>query len=208
MRMRPSAFSPCGGAGSTGPRMLSCEELLALALLAALAVLLGACIERNPYFDPDGGPLCAAGERQCSTGGLDIEICTEDATGFTVSRTCFASTHCQSGACVPDAPATPCARAGDCQATGQVCSVAVDPEQPAQLATYCVPPPYPAGRPGGQACASHAECRSGWCFRQVCFEACQDASECTNPQHTCVRFDVTVDGVRDSVHVRGCGPPG
>lgn len=151
--------------------------------------------------------MCSAGDRRCDSTGLAIQICTEDATGFADVRTCFAATHCAGGACLPDAPATPCARAADCAASGRVCSVAADAQDPTALATYCLPSPFPAGRPGGQACANHAECQSGWCFRQVCFEACGETSECTNPAHVCVTFDVTVDGVRDSIHVRGCGPP-
>lgn len=175
-------------------------------LAPLLAVSLAACTERNPTFDPDGGPICIAGERQCDPGALSIEICTEDATGFVPLRDCYDGSQCEDGLCMPGAGATACGRAADCTATSDECTVLVNPLQPDRLGTWCLPAPHVLGRPGGQACSVHEECRSGWCFRQVCFEACQAASDCTNTQHQCVRLNVTVDGVRDSYNIQGCVP--
>ncbi len=205
-------YSPSSLLDSIAPRRPRCFEVFlarALTLGLGLGAVVGGtgCTELNPDYDPDGGPVCVAGQRQCDNTGLEIEICTEDATGFVPLRSCFAESHCAQGACVPDDPTTPCARAADCTATAEGCTVAVSPTQPDQLGTWCLPLPYPGGRTGGQACTAHDQCQTGWCFRRVCFEACTDAAECTNEQHECVRFDVTVDGVRDSYHVQGCAPP-
>ena len=75
------------------------------------------------------------------------------------------------------------------------------------LATFCVVPPNAGGSPSGQACDSHDDCASGWCYRRICYEACADASQCTNTLHECALLDVTVDGVSDNSHIRGCVPP-
>lgn len=187
-------------ASSHGTRL--CPYLL----VGVVSLVVVGCTERNPSFDPDGGAPCVSGERQCDDQGLTIEICTEDATGFTDLRECYTASHCDDGVCVPDSAAEPCVKAADCTAAGDACSVLVDPAQPDRLGTWCLPSPNPAGRTGGQACSSHVQCQSGWCFRQVCFEACTEASDCTNNQHQCVRLNVTVDGVRDSYNIQGCVP--
>lgn len=177
---------------------------IALGLAAALATL-GGCQELNPHFDPDGGPLCVAGERSCGSAS-EVVICTSDATGFDPMRTCYDGSHCDTGLCLPDAPAAPCDRLADCTAAGTTCTVLVDPAQTSRLGTFCLEAPNPLGRVGGQACTAHDQCLSGWCFRSLCFEACADGSDCTNPQHRCRTFDVTVDGVRDNLNVLGCAP--
>ncbi len=178
---------------------------IGLPVLALSALWVAACTELNPHFDPDGGPLCVAGERRCDATGDSIEICTEDATAFEPLRDCFDQSRCVGGACTPNTGTADCERPTDC-ASDQACTVLVDPLQPDRLGTWCLPAPNPAGRVGGQACTSHAECRSGWCFRQVCFEACVDASDCTNEQHQCLQLNVTVDGVRDYYNIQGCVP--
>lgn len=189
-----------------GSRCGLLQAFLGLAWLGLVAGLLGGCTELNPHFDPDGGPLCVAGERRCDPGGTVIEMCTTDATAFEAVRSCFAGSHCGDGLCLPDSPTVPCERVADCTGTGEACTVLVDPVAPARLGTYCLPAPYASGRLGGQACAEHEQCFSGWCYRSVCFEACVEAADCTNTQHQCRVFDVTVDGVRDSRSISGCAP--
>lgn len=178
---------------------------MSVILLLPLCVAASACTELNPHFDPDGGPLCSAGERRCAAGDL-VEMCTQDATAFEAVRTCFPGSHCDTGLCVPDAPPLPCDRGVDCATGGSACTVVVNPTVPSLLGTYCLPAPNPSGRMGGQACTSHEQCFSGWCFRSLCFEACVEAADCTNAQHGCRTFDVTVDGVRDDRSITGCAP--
>lgn len=183
------------------------ELRAALSLLVAV-LLLGAgqgCDELNPDFDPDGGPICAPGERRCSVDGVP-EVC-QSATSWTALEACWGGSACSDGLCLPEAPFERCTHVAECTTAGDVCTAFVDPDALAALATFCVVPPNASGRPGGQGCSSHDECASGWCFRRVCFEACSDASQCTNTLHECALLDVTVDGVSDNTHIYGCVPP-
>ncbi|MFH2010754.1 MAG: hypothetical protein ABI333_29405 [bacterium] len=170
-------------------------------------VLLVGCDELNPNYDPDGGPVCERGERQCDSTGSTVQLCREPEDGFTDERDCWAGSSCLVGGCQPEDPADRCYQHADCVAP-ELCTVLVDPDQPDHLGTFCIPAPLPAGRPGGQACSIHEDCQSGWCFRQVCFEACSDAGQCTNTQHECATLTVTVDGVQEAAAIHGCVPPG
>lgn len=169
-------------------------------------VAVSGCDELNPDFDPDGGPICSPGERRCGPDSGVPEVC-ESATAWTPVAACWTGSGCSDGLCLPDSPFERCEHVSDCATAGDACTVFVDPEVVTSLGTFCVPPPNPAGRPGGQACSVHGECASGWCFRLVCFEACGDASQCTNTLHECAVLNVTVDGVRESSLIRGCVPP-
>ena len=196
MHMQSSGFErPATGAGL----------FVSMAWLVGLMPNLCGCTELNPHYDPDGGPLCLPGERRCAAPDR-VEVCTQDATAFETVRTCFGGSHCDDGLCLPDVPPFPCDRGSDCELASSVCTVAVDPAQVSRLDTFCLPAPFPGGRLGGQACTGHDQCLSGWCFRSLCFEACGDAADCTNEQHLCRTFDVTVDGVRDSRSITGCAP--
>jgi hypothetical protein len=175
--------------------------------LIVAAALLSGCTERNPDYDPDAGPDCRPGERRCASAVEAVEVCAESGAAWVAERDCFGGTDCTAGACLPEAEATRCATPLACDGATEVCTVVADPELPGRLGTYCLPPPVPAGRSGGQACTQHGECRSGWCFRRVCYEACVEASTCTNQQHECATLDVTVDGIREALAIHGCAPP-
>ncbi len=177
-------------------------------LLAGL-LLIGAgpgCDELNPDFDPDGGPVCSLGERRCNPDNGLPEVC-QSLTAWTTLSECWPGSGCGEGVCLPDAPVERCDSVAACATAGDVCTVLVDPDTPTQLGTFCLEPPIATGRPGGQACSTSGDCQSGWCFRRVCYEACEDASHCTNVLHECALLDITVDGVHDSVHIHGCVPP-
>ena len=176
------------------------------AVLLGAALLAAGCTELNPDFDPDAGPVCSVGNRQCDVTGEITQICKADSS-WSDERECWAETGCTDGLCLPDNAALTCVQWADCQTAGTVCTVTVDPAASQQLGTFCLPAPVSGGSAGGQACSHHDQCASGWCFRQVCFEACSEAGQCTNTQHECDTLDVTVDGVRDSVHVKACVPP-
>lgn len=180
----------------------------AIAVLAGLLLLGGSagCDELNPDFDPDGGAVCSPGERRCSTDGGVPEVC-QSAAAWTQLPACWTGSACSDGMCLPVSPFERCENVADCANVGDECTVFVDPEAVAALGTFCVAPPNPSGRPGGQACSTRDECASGWCFRRVCFEACSDASQCTNTLHECALLDVTVDGVQEGAIIHGCVPP-
>ncbi len=186
------------------PWQRSLARSVSLVLLAALAPL--GCDELNPDFDPDGGPVCSPGMRRCDPETEQPQVC-QAATSWTTLSPCFVGSGCSEGLCLPGEPFLRCDSVADCSTAGDLCTVFVDPEELTHLGTFCVPPPNPGGRPGGQACTLAEDCASGYCFRRVCFEACSDASQCTNTGHDCAPLDVTVDGVRDAGRVKGCVPP-
>jgi len=177
-------------------------------LLAGFVLLCGwaGCDELNPDFDPDAGPPCAPGERRCSTTEGVPEGCQADAV-WTALPACWEGSGCSDGLCIPSVPFARCDHISDCSTVGDECTVFVDPEELTALGTFCVPPPIPGGRPGGQICFESSECASGWCFRRVCFEACSAADQCTNTGHECALLTVTVDGVREDSLIHGCVPP-
>jgi len=179
-----------------------------MALWAGLLLAGGgaSCDELNPAFDPDGGPICSPGERRCSGVGGVPEVC-QTATEWTALPACWTGSGCVDGTCQPTAPFERCEHVSDCATVGDECTVFVDPDQVADLGTFCVAAPVPGGRPGGQACTLPGDCASGWCFRRVCFEACGDVSQCTNSLHECAILEVTVDGVQDGDHILGCVAP-
>jgi hypothetical protein len=178
------------------------------ALVAGLALLLGVagCDELNPEFDPDAGPLCSPGERRCSTAEGVPEVCQTGGVWIELLA-CWEGSGCSDGLCLPSVPFERCEHVTDCGTVGDECTVFVDPDQVTDLGTFCVAPPIPGGRPGGQVCSASSECASGWCFRSVCFEACGDASQCTNTGHECALLNVTVDGVREDALIHACVPP-
>jgi hypothetical protein len=184
------------------------RELPALgAGVLVLGMVAGACTELNPDYDPDAGPVCQAGGRRCATAVDAVEVCAEGGNAWVAERDCWAGTTCSAGACFPDAPLERCTHVADCEVGVEVCSVAADPDLAGHLGTFCLPPAVAGGHFGGQACAAHGECLSGWCFRRICYEACAEAATCTNTHHECALLDVTVDGVRDDTAIRGCVPP-
>lgn len=180
----------------------------ALVIASGLVLVFGAggCDELNPDFDPDGGPICAPGERRCGAVGDVPEVC-QSATEWTALSACWTGSGCAEGLCLPTEPFERCDHVSGCATATHECTVFVDPDAVTHLATFCVAPPNAGSRPGGQACSVHDECASGWCFRRVCFEACSDASQCTNTLHECALLDVTVDGVRENGLIHGCVPP-
>jgi hypothetical protein len=121
---------------------------------------------------------------------------------------CWPDTECVEGLCLPDEQASqrPCERAGECD-SALVCSALPSPAKPSELEGFCVAPPYPSGRNGGEACNISSQCKSGRCTRNVCFQICQDGGDCPNSEHVCESLDLTVDGVRYLGKVKGCVPP-
>jgi hypothetical protein len=172
-----------------------------------------ACTERNPDFDPES--YCETGQRRCGAADT-IVICNADHQWPDPAETsqwvidCWQETMCSetAGACVPDDGAVerPCARFSDC-GTDRICAALVSPDEPADLAGYCITPPHADGREGGQACNTSSQCKSGRCTRNVCFRICQETADCTQEGHVCEALDLTVDGRKYWGKVKGCVPP-
>lgn len=117
-----------------------------------------ACTERNPRYDPEA--YCETGERRCDPSGV-VLVCTDanewpapDAGDRWVIE-CWQDTACEEGRCLPDADARlrPCLREGDCDG-GRLCSALVSHEDPNTLAGVLCDAAQPR-RAGGGAFLQH-----------------------------------------------------
>ena len=168
--------------------------------IAALMMAAGtACTEPNPDYDPNYVPPCDSGTARCSDDGASIELC-RDGT-FQTYRTCWAGTSCDDAHCVPDDGVPFCEVPEDCD-SGRVCTAVVLREQQS-VGTACIPVPYPDGRDAGMACVHGEDCKSGWCFRSVCYQPCLTNADCPDSMQ-CAELSVTIDSVRGVL--KGCVP--
>jgi len=164
-----------------------------------ILLILMACTEPNPSYDPDFVPPCRAGELRCENTS-QLFICAPDESGanvWTLQKTCWSGTVCDTAWCAPDnAPA--CGLPSDCTRAGDVCTVLISDEK---LENHCIPAPNPQGREPGRACARHEDCQSGWCFRRTCYHPCAVSQDCPFSEE-CVDLNVTVDHIQGAI--RGC----
>ncbi|MBU1219021.1 hypothetical protein KKF34_06090 [Myxococcota bacterium] len=166
---------------------------------------LNACTEPNPDYDPDYAPPCKSGALSCSEDSTNITVCIKDAVSgemiWTEDKTCWSGTGCLDGYCAP-IPETPeCTVQADCE-EGLVCTALADADN--SLSNWCISPPIENGRLGGYACASHDQCLSGWCFRNVCYTPCVTSDDCPL-EDECDTLKVTIDNVQDNIN--GCVLP-
>ncbi len=170
---------------------------LLLTMMAVTLLIGSACTERNPDYDPNYVPPCDNGTARCSEDERAIELCRDGE--FHIFRECWNGTSCDDAHCVPDDGVPFCKIPDDC-GNGLVCTAVVFSEQQA-VGNSCIPAPHPDGREAGQSCAKGEDCKSGWCFKSVCYQPCLTDDDCPDSMN-CAELSVTIDSVRGVL--KGC----